>query len=187
MKKLGKRSLSVLLALLMILTSVASASASLIETAGSGSMTLYVPEAVYLTPSSAEAGTNVTGQWYLNNTDGSGNYSYARGAESTGKFYFYCANATRISVTASFDNGVGYTSGLTTSVNGTTLNDDDFRIASGNTNQMLTWRVDYTCNDGVTRTAWAYTYVYKPERSPTGVALTAEGFNKKVVGSELFR
>lgn len=179
MKKLGKRSLSVLLALLMILTSVASASASLIETAGSGLMTLYVPEAVYLTPSSAEAGTNVTGQWYLNNTDGSGNYSYARGAESTGKFYFYCANATRISVTASFDNGVGYTSGLTTSVNGTTLNDDDFRIASGNTNQMLTWRVDYTCNDGVTRTAWAYTYVYKPERSPTGVALTAEGFNKK--------
>ena len=179
MKKLGKRSLSVLLALLMILTSVASASASLIETAGSGSMTLYVPEAVYLTPSSAEAGTNVAGQWYLNNTDGSGNYSYARGAESTGKFYFYCANATRISVTALFDNGVGYTSGLTTSVNGTTLNDDDFRIASGNTNQMLTWRVDYTCNDGVTRTAWAYTYVYKPERSPTGVALTAEGFNRK--------
>ena len=179
MKKLGKRSLSVLLALLMILTSVASASASLIETVGSGSMTLYVPEAVYLTPSSAEAGTNVAGQWYLNNTDGSGNYSYARGAESTGKFYFYCANATRISVTALFDNGVGYTSGLTTSVNGTTLNDDDFRIASGNTNQMLTWRVDYTCNDGVTRTAWAYTYVYKPERSPTGVALTAEGFNRK--------
>ena len=179
MKKLGKRSLSVLLALLMILTSVASASASLIETAGSGSMTLYVPEAVYLTPSSAGAGSNVAGQWYLNNTDGSGNYSYARGAESTGKFYFYCANATRISVTALFDNGVGYTSGLTTSVNGTTLNDDDFRIASGNTNQMLTWRVDYTCNDGVTRTAWAYTYVYKPERSPTGVALTAEGFNKK--------
>ncbi len=179
MKKLGKRSLSVLLALLMILTSVASASASLIETAGSGSMTLYVPEAVYLTPSSAGAGSNVAGQWYLNNTDGSGNYSYARGAESTGKFYFYCANATRISVTALFDNGVGYTSGLTTSVNGTTLNDNDFRIASGNTNQMLTWRVDYTCNDGVTRTAWAYTYVYKPERSPTGVALTAEGFNKK--------
>lgn len=179
MKKLGKRSLSVLLALLMILTSVASASASLIETAGSGSMTLYVPEAVYLTPSSAGAGSNVAGQWYLNNTDGNGNYSYARGAESTGKFYFYCANATRISVTALFDNGVGYTSGLTTSVNGTTLNDDDFRIASGNTNQMLTWRVDYTCNDGVTRTAWAYTYVYKPERSPTGVALTAEGFNKK--------
>ena len=174
MKKLGKRSLSVLLALLMILTSVASASASLIETAGSGSMTLYVPEAVYLTPSSAGAGSNVAGQWYLNNTDGSGNYSYARGAESTGKFYFYCANATRISVTASFDNGVGYTSDLTTSVNGTTLNDGDFRIASGNTNQMLTWRVDYTCNDGVTRTAWAYTYVYVPNRIPTGVATEAE-------------
>lgn len=179
MKKLGKRSLSVLLALLMILTSVASASASLIETAGSGSMTLYVPEAVYLTPSSAGAGANVAGQWYLNNTDGSGNYSYARGAESTGKFYFYCANATRISVTTSFDNGVGYTSDLTTSVNGTTLNDGDFRIASGNTNQMLTWRVDYTCNDGVTRTAWAYTFIYVPNRIPTGVATEAESAKHK--------
>lgn len=75
MKKIAKRSLAVLLSLLMILTSFAAASAELIETVGSGSMVLYVPEAVYLAPSSAGS---VTAQWYLNNTDGSGNYSYAR-------------------------------------------------------------------------------------------------------------
>ncbi len=175
MKKIAKRSLAVLLSLLMILTSFAAASAELIETVGSGSMVLYVPEAVYLAPSSAGS---VTAQWYLNNTDGSGNYSYARGAESTGKFYFHCSKATSISVSASFESG-GNLSNLTTSTGGATLNDDNFQITANNTNQMLTWRVDYTCNDGVTRTAWAYTYVYKPERSPTGVALTAEGFNKK--------
>lgn len=175
MKKIAKRSLAVLLSLLMILTSFAAASAELIETVGSGSMVLYVPEAVYLTPSSAGS---VTAQWYLNNTDGSGNYSYARGAESTGKFYFHCSKATSISVSASFESG-GSLSNLTTSTGGATLNDNNFQIAANNTNQMITWRVDYTCNDGVTRTAWAYTYVYKPERSPTGVALTAEGFNKK--------
>lgn len=174
MKKIAKRSLAVLLSLLMILSSFAAASAALIETVGSGSMVLYVPEAVYLSPSSAGSGSNVSGQWYLNNTDGSGNYSYARGAEGTGRFYFYSANATSISVSASFDNGVGYVSNLTTSTTGTTLNDGDFQIASGNTNQMLTWRVDYTCNDGVTRTAWAYTFVYKPNRIPTGVASITE-------------
>ncbi len=175
MKKIAKRSLAVLLSLLMILTSFAAASAELIETVGSGSMVLYVPEAVYLAPSSAGS---VTAQWYLNNTDGGGNYSYARGAENTGKFYFHCSKATSISVSASFESG-GSLSNLTTSTGGATLNDDNFQIAANNTNQMITWRVDYTCNDGVTRTAWAYTYVYKPERSPTGVALTAEGFNKK--------
>lgn len=175
MKKIAKRSLAVLLSLLMILTSFAAASAELIETVGSGSMVLYVPEAVYLAPSSAGS---VNAQWYLNNTDGGGNYSYARGAESTGKFYFHCSKATSISVSASFESG-GSLSNLTTSTGGATLNDDNFQIAANNTNQMITWRVDYTCNDGVTRTAWAYTYVYKPERSPTGVALTAEGFNKK--------
>ena len=175
MKKIAKRSLAVLLSLLMILTSFAAASAELIETVGSGSMVLYVPEAVYLAPSSAGS---VNAQWYLNNTDGSGNYSYARGAESTGKFYFHCSKATSISVSASFESG-GSLSNLTTSTGGATLNDDNFQIAANNTNQMITWRVDYTCNDGVTRTAWAYTYVYKPERSPTGVALTAEGFHYK--------
>ena len=179
MKKIAKRSLAVLLSLLMILTSFAAASAELIETVGSGSMVLYVPEAVYLAPSSAGS---VTAQWYLNNTDGSGNYSYARGAESTGKFYFHCSKATSISVSASFESG-GSLSNLTTSTGGATLNDDNFQIAANNTNQMITWRVDYTCNDGVTRTAWAYTYVYKPNRIPTGVASEAEsekhGGNRK--------
>ncbi len=170
MKKIAKRSLAVLLSLLMILTSFAAASAELIETVGSGSMVLYVPEAVYLAPSSAGS---VTAQWYLNNTDGSGNYSYARGAESTGKFYFHCSKATSISVSASFESG-GSLSNLTTSTGGATLNDDNFQIAANNTNQMITWRVDYTCDDGVTRTAWAYTYVYKPNRIPTGVASEAE-------------
>ena len=96
------------------------------------------------------------------------------GAEAAGKFYFHCDNAKQITVSTSFDNGVGYVANLAKKVESSTVSSTDFVIVSGNTNQMLTWRVDYTCDDGVTRTAWAYTYVYKPNRIPTGVASEAE-------------
>ena len=96
------------------------------------------------------------------------------GAEATGKFYFHCDNAKQITVSTSIDNGVGYVANLVKKVEDSTVSSTDFVIVSGNTNQMLTWRVNYTCDDGVTRTAWVYTYVYKPNRIPTGVASEAE-------------
>ncbi len=80
------------------------------------------------------------------------------GAEAAGKFYFHCDNAKQITVSTSFDNSVGYVANLVKKVEGSTVSSTDFVIVSGNTNQMLTWRVNYTCDDDVTRTAWVYTY-----------------------------
>ena len=172
MKKFCKRTLAVILSLLMVFASGGAALAALIEDVPEGSVKFYVPECIYLYPGDAESTTRWC-QYFLNNTDGSGNYSYARGAETSGKFYFYCENATNISVTAS---GNSLTLGnFATTATGTTLNNSAFTLTAKNTNSIIEWKVDYTCKDGATRTAYAYTYIYRPQTVPTGTGFEASG------------
>ncbi len=175
MKILCKRTLAIILTLIMAFASVGTAFAALIEDVPDGSVKFYVPECIYLYPGDAESTTRWC-QYFLNNTDGSGNYSYARGAETSGKFYFHCDNATNISVTAS---GNSLTFGNFTFTNaGDTLNNSSFSLTAKNTNSVIEWKVDYTCKDGATRTAYAYTYIYRQMSSPTGTGFEAYGENK---------
>ena len=121
----------------------------------------YVPEAVYLKQGSY--GT----QWYLNSYRSNSTQSWASAKETTGKLFFYCPGATSVSISTSG----GTVSNLTTT--GTdTINDTDFQI-SGSGGNVITYTATYKVN-GETKTATSYTYLYEPNRVPTGVATEAE-------------
>ncbi|MCR5150165.1 MAG: bacterial Ig-like domain-containing protein [Clostridiales bacterium] len=124
-------------------------------------VSFYVPEAVYL-----KTGDNGT-QWYLNSCGDNGQIPPAA-KDTTGKLYFHCDGATQIRITAS---GAGVVD-LITAAAGDTVADNDFRIAAVSEG-LLTYTAVYVAG-GMERTAKAYTYIYEPNRVPTGCATEAQ-------------
>jgi uncharacterized repeat protein (TIGR02543 family) len=174
MKKTLKSTLSVFMAALMILSSIAIVFAAITEITPSGSITFYVPEGVYLTPSDNGSTTNTAAQYYMNNSNANGAYTQSA-TETTGRIYFNSANATSVSITYSFGT-TGTVSGTLSSSSGT-LN-STISISAGNTNQLLTWTATYKCRDGATRVATAHTYIYVPNKYPTGVGYDVKSDGK---------
>ncbi len=164
MKKTFKSTLSVFLAALMILSSIAIAFAAITEITPSGSITFYVPEGVYLTPSDNGSTTDTAAQYYMNNNDANGAYKQSA-TETIGRIYFNSANATSVSIAYSFGTK-GSVSGTLSSNTGKLSS--EIKIVAGNTNQLLTWTATYKCRDGATRVATAHTYIYVPNKYPTG-------------------
>lgn len=160
----------------MILSSIAIVFAAITEIVPSGSITFYVPEGVYLTPSDNGSTTNTAAQYYMNNNNASGAYTQSA-TETTGRIYFNSANATSVSITYSFGT-TGTVSGTLSSSSGKLS--EEIKISAGNTNQLLTWTATYKCRDGATRVATAHTYIYVPNKYPTGAGFdVGSGKNKQ--------
>lgn len=173
------------------LSGTASGSVKAIETSIVNSTTtadnyvyFYVPEAIYLTPSTAastDSGT-YSAQYVLNqNVTISGEtctQSVKQGYDTIatgGTVYFYYKNASKVKITCSADNGVTFTPSLSSSYNvkasNTYYNCSDGTLMKLNfttntkTNYYkscyVTWTATYV-EDNVEKTVTAKTYVYAP-------------------------
>gem|GEM_PF-5605402 len=154
----SKKILSVVLSLLMVLSTMAVGGAGLAFAADTDNVYFFVPECVYLAPGST------AGQYYLNSYADKDTTTLGT-TDNAGKFYFHADGATAISVSVE-----GATvEGLTTSVSGDTLSDDSFTITASSSDfrGLMTYNVTYTV-DGEQKTAVSYTYIYAPNRVPSG-------------------
>ena len=132
----------------------------------------YVPEAIYLAPST---GTMTTFQYYVNNTfnNTTKGITLDKEAEATsGKIYFSCAEATAVTIkvdaTTATNGSKNFVSGVTYSGSSLSNGYCSDTITAGtktgiteNSGTTLTWTATYTTPSG-TKTATAYTYVYAP-------------------------
>ena len=165
MKKQASKALALFMSLLMLLGVVPMMTFT--ASAASSDVYFYVPEALYITPT--DNGGNQAVKYFLNSYRSESTQSWASAYESTGKLYFYCPAASSVSISVSG----GTVSGLTTS--GTNkIDDTSFSMTAPNASgNIVTWTATYVVN-GQTRTATSYSYVYKPNRVPTGVASETE-------------
>ena len=138
------------------------------------SYTFYVPETIYLTPSTGSASAF---KYYVDRAN-SVNGLLRNGENTSGNIYFKCDKASSIkSLTLSDCSSV--TIGATTSSSGTLSTNVSAGSLSAGLNpgekKLLTWTIVYVA-DGVEYTANAYTVAYAPW--PTVVSASSQGRNK---------
>ncbi|MCD7828103.1 MAG: InlB B-repeat-containing protein [Clostridiales bacterium] len=183
MKRFKRRAISILLAAMMILSSLPmgiTAFATVSSTTAS-SVYVVVPETIYLTPSTSGA---TTSQYFVNNTFDSSSNSITLDAvnnAATGKIYFKNTDAEQVTITAEISQGSG-----TASVSGMTLGSaytlssgygaytiDKVTLSSGVTagsSAQIKWTFAATLSDGTTDTYYAYTTCYSPYYTPVAAA-----------------
>ena len=173
--KQAKKIFCTFLAVLLVVFSAAPVMAQVTDSTpdfGNPAVHFYVPEAVYLIPTTAAtAGV----QYYLNSYDNSATTTLTA-KETVGRLYFYCSDSTDVTVSYSISGGAGSVADLTTTGT-TTIDDDSFTITGlNNTNaQIITWTATFTGSDDISRTVTSYTYVYKQNPDPTGAAVECKG------------
>lgn len=145
-----------------------------------------VPETIYLQPASSAT----TFQYYVNNTiDGNGNISLDVASNaSTGKVFFYCPNASEVSVRAK--SGEGSNAATLNSISIGSVNTDvsmtpvsgkpglfELTVTSGTVggisagnSKQIKWVFTYTTMSGLTKTQIAYSTVYSPITNVAGAA-----------------
>lgn len=175
-----KKVLSVLLAALMIITVFSSAFEAVavdVKTSDKtpGDVTFIVPEAIYLEPkvNSWTSATTAGFQYYVNNTsanatkntlDKTGNiyFTYANCSSATLSYQFYNNSLTgTLSGSATVPSSI--TSGGSVNITGGTSPSLD----AGTTGCYIMWKATYTdSSDGKSKTAVAFSYVYKPYTIP---------------------
>ncbi|MCD7774829.1 MAG: InlB B-repeat-containing protein, partial [Clostridiales bacterium] len=183
MKRFKRRAISILLAAMMILSSLPmgiTAFATVSSTTAS-SVYVVVPETIYLTPSTSGA---TTSQYFVNNTFDSSSNSITLDAvnnATTGKIYFKNTDAEKVTITATISQGSG-----TASVSGMTLG-SAYTLSSGygaytiskvtlssgvtaGSSAQIKWTFTATLSDGTTDTYYAYTTCYSPYYTPVAAA-----------------
>ena len=138
------------------------------------SYTFYVPETIYLAPSTS---ATKTFKYYVDR-ENSVNSSLRRGENTSGNIYFKCDKASSIkSLTLSDCSSV--TIGATTSSSGTLSTTVSAGSLSAGLNpgekKLLTWTIVYVA-DGVEYTTNAYTVAYAPW--PTVISASSQGRNE---------
>ncbi len=190
--KHGKKWLSLLLSLVMVLSAVPfSVITAVADNSGrilsSGwNVVIGVPETVYMTPQNNYGTATTSVKYYVNNTvSSSGGISLDREKSKTvGKFYIYSPQIS--SVTGVSVNGASLGSwGLTKS--GNLTYDDSFTLTlssgiSSSQTRTLEWTINCTMTDGTTATFYAWTVAYAPYLSP----VFAAGKCKNTRGSNSF-
>ena len=175
-----KRGLSLLVAFALLFTSVGIGlggavsmksgvpkTESLSNADVSFACTFYVPELIYLQASAAANSAN-TFKYYVD-CDTSGNLSNAK-ADTAGTVYFYCANASAVSISCSGASvTLGSSSGSNTINTTVTAGTLSAGLSQGYTS-TLTWTATYTVN-GEQKTAKAYTVCYAPQVSVVATAI----------------
>ena len=163
MKK-TKRIVSVLMAVAMLLTTVSSglsAFASVSVTNSPVTVSIVVPELIYLTPGATSF------QYYIAGAANGTTPSTTQ--DSLGRINFSCSQtATSISIAASGANSISFSP--STASNTSTLSTT---ITSGakSDSGLITWTFTYVVN-GVTYVSYAGTYVYKPYLGQVGAQHT---------------
>ena len=165
MKKAFKKTFSIVLSLFMLIGIIPMMTFT--AEAASEDVYFYVPEALYITPT--DNGGNQPVKYFLNSYRSESTQSWASPYEDSGKLYFYCPAATSVSLSVSDASVFNLTTSGTNKID-----DDSFSMTAPNSSgSIVTWTATYTVN-GETRTATSYSYVYSPNRVPTGVASEAE-------------
>ena len=159
-----------------------------------------VPEAIYLAPryNAYKANTSSTFQWYVNNTlENDGSITLDTGESGTGKISFRYPTATDVKIkfkwqsepgdeasisssTITYGDGMerapssaGYNLSMVNGVGSTMIMWGNSPSMSASTSGVwICWMATFTDTaDGVTKTVYAYTYVYKPYVAPIAVGI----------------
>ena len=143
---------------------------------GTVSTYFYVPETIYLTPTSS---TMSTFNYYVDRENAIDGALTQSAADTAGNVYFNCnkASSVKISVSGassasngSADFAKGYTANSGVVSTAITSGKLASSIASG-TGTVLTWTAEYTLSNGAVKTAHAYTYVYAPFTGEASAAM----------------
>lgn len=182
-KKKAKRVLSVLMALVMILTVIPMGMFSVLAASSKAGdnicpdLNFWTPEAIYLYPngSSWTTSTSTPFQYYINNNEDG---SVKPGYEESGYIYYSYPYATNTSVSARFiDSSFNTISGGTIAISNKTpgtgatiiISGSSPSIAASSNGCWIEWTLSFTDSlDGKTKKAYSYTYVYKPYVVPVG-------------------
>lgn len=193
LKKIGKRVLSLMLALVLVATTffifdpsvLFTETNAVVETSSSGpAVYFYVPEVIYLNPN------NTNFQYYADMASVSLNtstftcsraLSQAR-TDTVGNIYFYYRYATQVNFTQSGASWVTMSQGLNANIacgsNYVTTSNITAGAVGSYASTYITWTATYVDSlDGLTKTATACSYVYAPYRG--SVAGTAAGISVK--------
>ena len=144
LKNIMRRTLSIVLSIVMLLTLCSAATSMLAQAAvsvasGPSNPTLYfvVPEVIYLEPeyNSGTATTKAAFQFYVNNelNSSNGSLTLKTGEETTGKIYFNYANASSVKIAYEWLNADG-----TTPTGSATITYGDSKARSGGGSEYYT-------------------------------------------------
>ena len=188
MKKYLKKSLAIILAIAVILTTMSVGFlgfASEFNVTKTDNAVIVVPETVYMTPAT---GASTTGQLYVNNeVTSAGKVTTSATTTSSGLVKLYIPDAKSFTVSVTNQGGTS-TGDITTSgvnegtaytiTDGAYTNDSvKLNIASSGLNPsksaLAEWKFTVTMNDGSTRVYYAYSTLYAPYYQPVGAAAEA--------------
>lgn len=134
---------------------------------GAVSTYFYVPETIYLKPTSNGYATEF--QYYIDRANAVDGALTKSATDTTGGVFFYCNKATSVTIKA--ENASVISNGSANFVNGYTVNSNTVSteiksgsiasVFSGN-GSVIKWTATYTLTSGETRTAYAFSYVYSP-------------------------
>ncbi|MGN1169365.1 MAG: hypothetical protein ACI4RB_04510, partial [Acutalibacteraceae bacterium] len=133
----------------------------------------YVPEVIYLTPSTAGATTPVAFKWFADrgNSDNSGITTNVSD-KYTGNVYFHCSSATSFVINVAAPGGCSINNvTLGSWISGSSYATDQMTGAAYNTQgQKITWTVTWKDSSGRSYTATRYSTIYKPNYVANGGA-----------------
>ena len=174
-KSLLKRTLSVCLSILMLLSAwvfvVPSASATLSTGGSTPTFTFYVPETIYLDPAD-----NKTFKYYVDRAQSVGGSLTASNGDTSAWYYFYCSTATKVTglTCGASSPSLSKTSSTNGELKGVISGGALSSAISMNSVALVPWTVTFQTADG-TYTATAYSVAYAPNRNVT--ANGAAGFS----------
>lgn len=145
-----------------------------LEEATATKVYFYVPEVIYLTPSTAGATTAVPFKWFAdraNEDDGALTTNVA--GKTSGNVYFHCAQAKSFSIKTSAPAGTTVSLSSYTLGNTISGNNQGFSMsgsAYNTTDQKITWTATWTNAAGQTFTVERTSTIYKPNYVASGGA-----------------
>ena len=173
-----KKTLSIFLAVMMIISSLSVIFAFAANTKSSVTaatdIVISVPETVYMTPQNNYGTATTSVKYYVNNTvSTSGAITLDKeNSKTVGKFYIY---STQISSVTSVSTSGATLSSFSTSTNGSLFYDDSFTMTlssgiSSSKTKTIEWTITCKMKDNSTATFYAYTVAYNPYLSPVFAA-----------------
>ncbi|MDR2646830.1 MAG: InlB B-repeat-containing protein [Oscillospiraceae bacterium] len=177
-KKLGKRGMGLLLAMLMLASCLSVLTLFITPVSAQLSKESSLPQAVFAVPETVWLAWNTTGSF-----SSFGTYSNvtalgtAEGTTSTqGKIYFSYAGATNISISCANGASVQMSQTGTNNAAEVTITGGSLNTAVGqNSGSLIQWRATFTAG-GTSCTIYNYTYCYAPSYKSAGAAGEAHSY-----------
>ncbi len=139
-------------------------------------VTFYVPETIYLATNSSK-----NFKYYADRANISNGVLTASATDTSGNIYFACSEATSVTIkvdsnvaTAKGGNSANYVSGAKSTgqtYTGTITSGTLASALSSNAGRVIKWTATYTLENGTTKSAYAYSYVYSPSSSNISIGM----------------